>query len=288
MLFIINCVLLTFSAICFLTMVFYYFKTKIRFYGYFALTYFCTFDDLPNLVLVFTSERILDFLLGSVFQDAFRSAVNINGSASLIADNRTDLAEASQNYKLFIVLIYAGPILSALGSLVFSLSLLDVIAVWIGSIRKAGYLYHRKLKRVSFRVKLFKVLCIIFGLSRVVCIILSDFISIIVLVPLVAVDLIYVICNLWMLVDTIWMAIELKNPINSSIHMKRTQLIRIVFLVIFQGSTTHSYYPLYVFGIGSVFWIAECLLLMWPETLVDLEVPPLGSYSNENFLIEKV
>lgn len=214
----------------------------------------------------------------SVFHDTFKSVVDISGSVSLIDNNRTESPENSYLQKKFAILVCACSVMWIFGNLIFSLSVLDVIAVWTESMCDAGLPYHEKLLRfMSHAIAVFKGLYTILSLGHLVSAALATFFSRSALSAMIALDFTQVICNHSMLLIILWAIISIRKAQDGAVLVKRNQLIRILFLVLFQTATLYNHAPYYIRIAGAVFWVLECLLLMWPKTLVHLEIPPMKS-----------
>lgn len=214
----------------------------------------------------------------SVFRSTFGAVVDTSGSASLIVNGIADSAETSQVRGKFVILVYARSVMWIFGNLVFSLSVLDAIAVWTESMRDAGRPYHRKYNRLmSSSVAVFKGLYTVLSLGHLVSTTLVTIFSKSALSATAVLDFTQIICNHSMLLITIWAVISIRKPPDDAIHVKCNQLIRIIFLVLFQTSILYSHAPYYMRIVGAAFWVLECCLLMWPNTLLHLEIPPVKS-----------
>lgn len=208
--------------------------------------------------------------------------VKNGGTFKLLKVEAADFVEIYKTPLVHHTMTYACAIMSVSGYLAFSLSLLSVVAAWAESMRDAGRPYQRKINAVLYSVRVFKVLYVIFSLGQIVCVTMAAVSS------LAVIDSLHGVCNFWMLVVTIWMLLDLNDPANDLIRVKRNQLIRIFFMVLFQVSIICNYTSLKMRIIGAVFLVFECCLLMFPNTLVDLEVSPPNVYPVECDPIEKV
>lgn len=235
---------------------------------------------------MFALASILDLVLTLFIIE--RIIITETKSFDSLTTKTTDFVETYKSPWIYYSLTCVFFVLSILGSLVFSLSLLNVVAAWTKSMRDAGRPYYGKLNRALSSVRTFKVLYIILGFGQILCLTLATFLSIIALFPLILIDLIHCVCNLWMLVVTIWMVIDLIKPINDSIRMKRNQLIRIILLILFQATVTFNYDAEYMQLFSAALWLVECFILMWPRTLIDLGLSPLNAYPIKNAHIGKV
>lgn len=199
-----------------------------------------------------------------------------------------DFMETTKSPWILYSVVCARFTLSILGNLVFSLSLLSVIAAWAESMSGTDRPHQERLNKILSLARVFKVLYIISGFGQLLCTALATFLLSIASLPVMFIDLIRIVCNLWMLIAIILMLIDLRKSATKSVRMKRSQLIRIILLVIFQASIVCDCQNVLFQIMGTVAWVIECLLLMWPKTLVDLETPPLVAYSAENLIIGKV
>lgn len=211
-----------------------------------------------------------------------------SGSYSLLQAKIANFVDISKNPWIHYSLTHACYVLSILGSLVFTLSLLNVITAWIESMRDAGRPHNRKLDMVMYSIKVLKAVYMAIGIGQLVCVTMGIFVTKYAFMPLVMIDFIHLTCNAWMLFNTIWMLIDLRKATDNSIRMKRSQLIRIVVLVLFQVCVISSFDSLYMRVFGAAFWVIESCLLMWPKTLVHLDIPPQKAYPTKDIPLEKV
>lgn len=231
---------------------------------------------------------VLDLLFTILFVKNTEFTTSTDGSIDLLEMESVSFIDATGDYNLRIALMYACSVLSVLGSLAFSLSLLSVIGAWTESMREVGRPYQRKLNKALSSVSVIKVLYTLFGIGHLVCITVTFFLPPSLMIIMAVLSLAHAFCNFWMLVVTIWMAVDLRKPANDAVRVKRNQLIRIIFLVLFEISTGYGSSPLLTRIFSTVFWIAECCLLIWPGTLGELEVSPLRAYPIEDAPAYKV
>lgn len=199
-------------------------------------------------------------------------------SYDLLGMTTSNFEKISESPWTHYSLIYVGSILSAFGCLVVSLSVLSVITVWIESMRDAHFPRHSMLNKFLLLVRTFKFLYMILGAIEPISIALETFSPRLSYWPLRLIRDVYSLCCLVTLAVTIWVLLDFKKPMSDLIRMKREQLCRIGFLALFQASIICSYEPLYGRILFAAIWIAGCLHLIWPKTLVDLETSPVNAY----------
>lgn len=232
------------------------------------------------------------FVLASILNLMFalfvsnRVSIKNGDSFNMLKEQIADFVEFTEDPWIRGIMTCICSALSVFGGLVFSLSMLSVVTAWTQSMRDAGRPHYTMLDKVLFSAKVFKVLYVIVGIGQLVSIALGIFVTRMALLPLIVIDVTHIAGSLWTLVDTIWMLIDLGKPTSDSLRTKHNQLVRIIFLVLFQANVIFSFDSPYTRTASVVFWIIESCLLMWPKTLAHLETPPLVVYPTKDVYLE--